>query len=294
MMKKRKDDPGGKRKRFGVVEAGILLLFLVGLGILTYPVISDQWNRYRNSRLIDTYSRKIEAQPRRVLEDSWQEAVEYNRQHKQNVVYDVFEKDTEEYIKSHPYDELLDPLKNGVMGYLVIPKINLRLAIYHGTGKEALDQGCGHIRGTSLPVGGKGSHTVLSAHRGLPSAKLFTDLDQMKKKDVFYIHTLDRVLAYQVDQIQVVLPEETEALKLQEKEDRATLLTCTPYSINTHRLLVQGHRIPYKEPEKEEALAILHNRKLFLLAGGLGVFPLLAAGLGKRKKHRDSRKETGS
>ena len=146
------------------------------------------------------------------------------------------------------------------MGYLEIPKINVRLAIYHGIGPNALENGCGHIEGTSLPIGGESTHSVISAHRGLPSAKLFTDLDQMEVGDIFYINVLDETLAYKVDQILIVLPEETESLAIEEGKDLVTLVTCTPYGVNSHRLLVRGERTEYvTEDDVGDSGVILRN-----------------------------------
>lgn len=160
---------------------------------------------------------------------------------------------SEKYILKHPYDQLLDPDGNEIMGSLEIPKISVNLAIYHGIGEESLSQGCGHVEGTSLPIGGTGTHAVLAAHRGLANARLFTDLDQLGEGDVFYLHILDKTLAYEVDKIIVCLPEDTSGLTLEPDKDLVTLLTCTPYGVNTHRLLVRGSRIPYEEAKEKEA-----------------------------------------
>lgn len=249
-----------KRKHGPVYYLLIVVLILIGAGALSYPLFSSAWNNYRNRKLLSSYSDSVQNLQSSEVSRMWEEAQAYNAQHRSNNPVDPFSIEKEEYIKTHPYDDLLNPNEDGVMGELVIPKIGLRLPIFHGTGKEALEKGCGHLMGTSLPSGGVGNHTVLSAHRGLPSAKLFTDLDQVGIGDCFYLHILDQVLAYQVDQILTVLPEESEALAIDPSMDYATLVTCTPYGVNTHRLLVRGHRIPYHKSEKE---SVDHPNVLF-------------------------------
>ena len=186
----------------------------------------------------------------RILED----ARAYNRQHLFNTIADAFDGDGS-YIRTHPYDSLLDPGGDGVMGYLEIPKIQQDLVIFHGTGTTALERGVGHVEGTSLPVGGESTHAVLAGHRGLQQARLFTDLDLLAEGDKFFLHVLGDVYAYEIDRISVVLPEETQLLDIADGEDLVTLVTCTPYGINTHRLLVRGYRIPYSEKEHAEETA---------------------------------------
>jgi sortase A len=236
-----------------------LMIFLAGAGILAYPTVSDVWNRYRNSKLISTYMQTVQEMPKQNYDDLLQAAQDYNDRHTVNTIVDAFEDEDEseegadEASEADEYDLLLNPMGDSVMGYLDIPKIEVSLAIYHGVGSTALENGCGHIEGTSLPIGGLGTHAVISAHRGLPSARLFTDLDQMEIGDLFFITVLGEKLAYQVDQILTVLPEETEALAIEEGKDLVTLVTCTPYAVNTHRLLVRGHRIEYTEDVAAEA-----------------------------------------
>lgn len=239
-----------KRKHGPLYYILIVLLILIGAGALCYPLLSTVWNDHRNRQLLSSYSDSVQELASDEVSRMWKEARDYNAQHRVNNPVEPFSVEKEEYIKTHPYDDLLNPNGDGVMGELEIPKISVRLPIFHGTGAEALEKGCGHLTGTSLPTGGIGNHTVLSAHRGLPSAKLFTDLDQVEVGDCFYLQILDQVLAYQVDQILTVLPEESEALAIDPDMDYATLITCTPYGVNTHRLLVRGHRIPYQAPEK--------------------------------------------
>lgn len=225
---------------------GIILLFCVGFLVLAYPFISDVWNQLRTKQLVSSYQDQTDALSKEQMEAEFQRAREYNRAHEKNTLVDAFGKSVS---TGEAYQKILDPMKNGIMGYIEIPKISQRLVVYHGTGKEALEKGCGHIAGTSLPVGGKSTHAVIAAHRGLPSAKLFTDLDQMKEGDRFYLFILDKTLAYEVDQIKVVEPDCLEELQITEGKDYVTLFTCTPYSVNTHRLLVRGHRVKYVPDE---------------------------------------------
>ncbi len=224
-----------------------LIGLMIGAGILFYPTISSQWNRYRDSLLISEYNQTVDNYSEDQYRDVWEAAKAYNDQHVINYIMDAFDESSEEYILTHPYDTLLNPIGDYVMGYIEIPKIDVSLPIYHGVGNEALKKGAGHIEGTSLPIGGEGTHAVLSGHRGLPGRKLFTDLDLIEVGDQFYLKVLNDTLAYEVDQILTVLPHETSDLNLVPGEDLVTLVTCTPYGVNTHRLLVRGHRVDYNE-----------------------------------------------
>jgi sortase A len=214
-----------------------------------------------------------------------------------NTIIDAFDEEENDYVLSHPYDQVLNPSGNEIMGYIEIPKISVKLAIYHGIGTDALENGCGHIEGTSLPIGGIGNHAVISAHRGLPSAKLFTDLDQLEIGDLFYITVLDEKLAYKVDQIKTVLPEETEDLAIEDDKDLVTLVTCTPYGVNTHRLLVRGERTEYVEEEDSTTSGIIlrnplegTDRSQRLLVTGLLVFIVVLILMGIIMKISDHRK----
>lgn len=235
-----------KRKKY----IGFALLFLLGLSILLYPTFSDAWNQYRNAKLINTYETAVNDLPDKDYDRLWKEAKRYNREHTVNTFVDAFD-EKGDYILSDAYKKILDPDGEGLMGSIEIPKIQARIAIYHGISDDVLEKGAGHVEGTSLPVGGKSTHAVLAAHRGLPSAKLFTDLDQMEIGDVFFLHILGKTLAYKVDQIKTVLPSETEDLDIIKGGDHVTLLTCTPYGVNTHRLLVRGTRTKYVENKTE-------------------------------------------
>lgn len=257
------------------------LLFLIGFGILAYPTIANQWNTYRQSRLISGYDQAVSQMDEEDFDKAWEEARAYNATFEQNsIMSDVFGIDEADDIKGTEYWKVLNVGGDGIMGYITIPKINIKLAIYHGTDTDVLQTGVGHLNGTKLPVGGEGNHTVLSAHRGLPSAKLFTDIDQLKEKDRFYLHILDEDMAYEVDQILPMVDKDDydalqEALKVEEGQDYVTLFTCTPYGVNSHRLLVRGHRVPYDgeletTPTQSMVQAIQNYYMLYLLLG-LGV-----------------------
>jgi sortase A len=252
MGKTRQKKQRKQKKRNVLLTIIIVAIFLVGFGLLMYPTFSNLWNEYRNSRLITKYSETVESMSDEDIENEWNEAAAYNEQHRSNTIVDAFSEENDDTELTSPYKDLLNLSGDGVMGSIEIPKIDVNLAIYHGTGSDVLERGVGHVEGTSLPVGGSGTHCVLAGHRGLPSAKLFTDLDELEVGDIFYIHVLDRTLAYQVDQIKTVLPEDTEDIAIEEGKDYVTLLTCTPYGVNTHRLLVRGVRIPYEEAEEQE------------------------------------------
>lgn len=274
----------------------LLLGFFAGALIYLYPTISDTWNFYRNQRLIADYDTSVENLSDKKYRKIMKAAREYNKQHKINRILDVFDDDND-YVLTHPYDTLLNPGENDIMGYLSIPKIDQELAIYHGAGKTALEKGVGHIEGTSLPIGGKNTHAVLSAHRGLPGAKLFTDLDRMKIGDRFYITVLNKKLAYEVDQIVTVLPYEQEELAIEKGEDLVTLVTCTPYAVNTHRLLVRGHRVPYAEEEPENLMERITETtgytRIIRMAAIITffVFVLVFWIASQRKKRRKRRKK---
>lgn len=211
------------------------LVFLLGFALLAYPSFSDYWNSFHQSEAIMHYAKAVaemeEEDYSRILES----AKAYNATHPIN--WNFTDKDREEYNKELNFND------DGTMGYIEIPKINVKLSIFHGTDESVLQTSIGHLEGTSLPVGGLGTHSVLSGHRGLPSARLFSDLDQLREGDIFTIHVLNETLTYEVDQIRVVLPTDLSTLTIDSKQDYLTLVTCTPYGINTHRLLVRGHRI---------------------------------------------------
>ena len=225
------------KKKHDFSTYALILILLIGLSLLLYPSFADYWNSFTQTRVITNYSQQVAQLDKEEYDHIWQEAYEYNTSliaRSNNYLLSDEQKET--------YTQLLNLDGHGLMGYMEIPSIGTELAVYHGTEEAVLSVAVGHLEWTSLPVGGANTHTVFSGHRGLPSARLFTDLDKVAVGDYFLLHILDETLTYEVDQIRIVLPEETEDLLIQEGKDLCTLVTCTPYGINTHRLLVRGHR----------------------------------------------------
>jgi sortase A len=232
-MEKKKDRKSGRK-----FSAFLLIILFAGLALLLYPTISDRWNALHQSRAIASYVETVEGLDEDAYEEILHEAEEYNASLTRS---DSRFLPSEEETKL--YDSMLDISGSGIMAYVEIPKLDISLPIYHGTDEEVLQTAIGHIQGSSLPVGGEGTHCVISGHRGLPSAKLFTDIDQLAEGDIFIIRVLDETLTYEVDQIHIVEPDDISLLEIEEDMDLCTLVTCTPYGINSHRLLVRGHRI---------------------------------------------------
>lgn len=216
----------------------LILVFLVGLSLLLYPTLSDYWNSFHQSRAIASYVETVADMGNQEYEAMLAAAEAYNEELAETgVKWKLSDEALEEY------NSLLNVSDSGIMGYIEIPSINVYLPIYHGTSDAVLQTGVGHLEGSSLPVGGESTHAIISGHRGLPSAKLFTNLDQLTEGDTFQLYVLDETLTYEVDQILIVEPDDLSALTIEEGEDYCTLVTCTPYGVNTHRLLVRGHRI---------------------------------------------------
>ena len=223
-------------------------MIIIGLSLILYPIISNKFNSLNYQRVIGNYSNTVEEITKQ--EEMFNAAKNYNSSLIGTDITDAFTDPNR--TSSSEYLAILNVDNNGMIGYISIPKIDVRIPIYHGTSSDILQKGVGHLEGSSLPIGGESTHAILSAHRGLPSSRLFTDLDQLKEGDIFYIYVLDEVLAYKVDQILVTEPEETEALKIVEGKDYVTLVTCTPYAVNTHRLLVRGERVEYDQNTIED------------------------------------------
>ena len=230
----------------------IILLFLAGLGIVLYPYVSEYVNAKHASRVVVNYDDTVKEITPEDFSQYFEVAEEYNERLRQNP--NPFSEDN----RTEGYETALNVDGSGMMGYLEIPKISVKLPFYHGTSGAVLNEAVGHLEGSSLPVGGEGTHVVLSAHRGLPSAKLFTDLPELGEGDIFILNVLDRKMTYQVDQILTVLPTELEALEVEDGQDYVTLMTCTPYGINTHRLLVRGHRIENPPEEEVKSIPVVH------------------------------------
>lgn len=268
-----------KRKISGILFG---LMFLLGFAILIYPTVSNQWNTYRQNQLISSYEELIGKMAEEDFTKEWEKANAFNDTIIHNNIFgDVFGENGDD-IKNTEYWQILNVGNDGVMGYVSIPKINVKLSIYHGTADDVLQTGIGHLNGTKLPIGGESTHSVLAAHRGLPSARLFTDIDQLERGDMFYIHVLDETLAYQVDQILDMVDKDDnetlqKALQIEEGQDYVTLFTCTPYGVNSHRLLVRGTRVPYNGEEEIESTAAesmlksIQNYYMIYLILGLSV-----------------------
>lgn len=245
----------------------LVLVFFVGLSVLLYPSISNFVNERNQSRAVANYDKSVANMDEKDYTDYFEQADAYNKKLEETpgAFYDPEE--------IPDYDTILDVTGTGIMGYVYIEKIGVKLPIYHGTSEGVLQEAAGHLQGTSFPVGGEGTHAVLSAHRGLPSAKLFTDLDKIEVGDTFTVNILDRVLTYEVDDISIVLPNEVDKLQIEPGQDYVTLMTCTPYGINTHRLLVRGHRVDTVETK------VIHVTAEAFRVEPVVVAPILAAPL---------------
>ena len=267
------------KKKAGNLVIGII--FLAGLSLLLYPFVANQWNNYRQKQLISGYEQVVsdkEAAEGIDYDAERKKAEDYNEALLPCVLPDSFAL-AESSGVDPVYMNTLNIAGDEMMGSVEIPKINIKIPIYHTTEEDVLNKGAGHLEGSSLPVGGANTHAVISAHRGLPSASLFTDLDQMKVGDHFLLPGGDETLGYEVDKISVVKPEDTSALAVEDGQDLVTLLTCTPYGVNTERLLVRGHRVPYVEEEVKEEKTVLsgsslHTNYLLWVFVGLSVTAL--------------------
>lgn len=260
-----------KRRRITTIL--LVILLIIGFGMVAYPWVSNGLFASSQAYIIEDYRDAVETMDTEEIEEAKEEALEYDRTEISSGTGDPFT-EADANIDSGNYANILNV--GDVMGYLDIPKLHVTLPIYHGTGELAMREGVGHMEGTSMPVGGSSTHCVLASHSGLTDAKLFTDLDKMKIGDKFYLTVLDEKLTYQVDQINVVLPNDTSKLQVKQGEDYVTLLTCTPTGMNTHRLLVRGMRIPNEE---EEVVAQKPISDLTILGIIWWMLPLMAAGL---------------
>ena len=238
----------------------LLVIFIVGIGLIAYPSFSDYWNSFHQTRAIMNYSEAVANMDQKKYDTLIQAAEDYNTElAKTGINWTMSDEQKEKY------DSLLNFDGTGNMGYINIPKINVELPIYHGTSDSVLQTSIGHLEETSLPVGGESTHTVLSGHRGLPSAKLFTDLDQLSEGDTFTLNILNQTLTYEVDQIRIVEPTDLSDLQIVDGQDLCTLVTCTPYGINTHRLLVRGHRIANQNGEAQVIADALQIRPIYIM-----------------------------
>ena len=267
----------------------LLFILLAGAGLLVYPTFADWWNSFHQSRAIAGYAEKVsqidDAEYEKMIED----ARAYNKTllERGDGRFNMTDEERE------TYNSVLDIDGSGIMGYVDIPKINVSLPIYHGTDEAVLQIAVGHIEGTSLPVGGEGTHCVISGHRGLPSAKLFTDLDQLQEGDIVQITVLDETLTYEIDQIRIVLPNELQELAIDPKKDYLTMVTCTPYGINSHRMLVRGHRIDNPDAGEvrvtSDASQIEPLHVLPVVIGIIAAFYMIFMFISSRRRSRNVR-----
>lgn len=265
----------------------VVIVLLVGVGFLAYPTVSDWWNSFHQSRAISGYIEAVNELSPEEYERIWTDAEAYNKSllsHAQ-----TFQLDPEQQAY---YESQLNIEGNGIMAYLEVPAINVKLPVYHGLSEGVLQVAIGHMEDTSLPVGGESTHCVVSGHRGLPSAKLLTDLDRISEGDVFMFHTLNETLTYEVDQIRIVEPTETSDLQIVPGEDLATMVTCTPYGINSHRMLVRGHRVPTVASDRVVAEAEQVSPVVVAAAVGIPVmFVVLVIALIATRKRPSVKKE---
>ena len=261
----------------------LVSMLLIGLSLVLYPTISNYWNSLHQSRIVAGYVQDVEDMSDENKADMLAAAQAYNQTLRQGVTPGLDLSNSEIDF----YNKTLDVSGTGIMAYVEIPKLNTILPIYHGTDEGVLRIAIGHIPGKSLPVGGKGTHAVISGHRGLPSAKLFTNIDRLAKGDTFMIQVLDETLTYEVDQILTVLPNDMSAVAIDPEQDYVTLVTCTPYGVNTHRLLVRGHRIPNKENAvRITTEASLENNLLIVVAVIIAIILLIIIGIYHKLRHR--------
>ena len=272
-----------KRRYFRIVIAGII--FILALLLTLYPVISNIYNQRHQSLIHTAYEEVLQQADTQDLERIRELAIAYNEAIVPGTAEEAYSQ-AALLEASVDYQSQLDPSGNGIMGYIEIPKISVNLPIYHGTDSDTLERGAGHLLGSSLPVGGNSTHTIITGHSGLATQKMFTDLEQLQEGDIFYIHVLGEVLAYQVFHKEAVLPHDTTRLGISQNEDFCTLVTCYPTGVNTHRLLVQGTRIPYEEAEVIEEVVQLEAEPesrwedQYMMGIWLGLLGLLIAALG--------------
>ncbi len=233
------------RKKSRIPIIIFIIFIIIGMLIMLYPVICNFINSRSSQSVIKSYSTSISSYDKSRYDALMQAAMDYNSKLSGTTVVDAFSSGDDD--ESQEYNNILNISDTGIMGYIEIPKIDVKIPIYHGTSTKVLQKGAGHLKDSSFPIGGASTHAILAGHRGLPTSRLFTDLNQLKVGDLFYIYILDKTLAYQVDKVQIVEPSNVEPLRLQEGKDYVTLVTCTPYAVNTHRLLVRGTRVEYKK-----------------------------------------------
>lgn len=275
------------RKRFARLDIFLVLAFLCGFGVLVYPPVANFWNSLQQGKAIAVYNDAVSSMAPADFAAEWARVDAYNRALSQSRRLNLRPSEAE----ITEYKTLLDPANNGVMGHIEINKIGVDLPIYHTVDDSVLAVGVGHIPGTSLPGGGESTHTVFSGHRGLPSSKLFTDLDRVEEGDIFILHVMDRVLYYQVDQIRIVEPQGIDDLEIMPGKDYVTLVTCTPYAINTHRLLVRGHRVAFSPQGYVPADAVVMDSVLVSMFMTIPLFTVGCVAYITARRRRKTRRK---
>lgn len=280
-MRKKKKETKKKEKKSGISFGSVFfsIIMIIGIGLMLYPSITNLVNEGHQTVAIADYDKVTESLSEKEKEKIWNEALEYNQLLSSNNVMHLNKTNEAAYQKT------LNITGTGIMGYIKIPKCNIELPIYHGTSKEILQVGVGHLEGTSLPVGGKGTHCAVSGHTGLPSSKMFNNITELKEGDLFMIKTLGKTLTYKVDNIKVVLPNDAKSITRVPGKDYCTLITCTPYGVNSHRLLVRGHRTKniYPEPNVSKV------DKIAIMMVFIGIIMLVSwfwSGINKKRKRK--------
>lgn len=296
--KSRAEEPQGKKKgkqgkkkkkKISITNILLVLIMLAGIGILAYPSVSDWWNSMHATQAIAGYVEAVETMTKEEKEAIFAKAKEYNDSLPNGVNFNISE---EQYAE---YASILDITGTGIMGYIQIQSIGVNLPVYHGVDEGILQIAVGHIPGSSFPIGGERTHAVMSGHRGLPSAKLFSDLDKLSEGDVFTVTVLDETFTYMIDQIRIVLPEETDELAIVDDKEYATLVTCTPYGVNSHRMLMRGHRIANIDGKATPADAVRIPTYMVIPAVGIPLLFIVLAGMliyYRKKKPGKTTKET--
>ena len=269
--------------------------YLMAFSLILYPVVSNYINQMNSTTIATDYEQEVSHLSEEQENAMIKQAQDYNESLIGiGSIADPFSESNENQTEDDEYNKLLKIDDTGMMGYIDIPKLDVVLPVYHGTSEKVLQSGVGHLKNTSLPVGGESCHAVLSGHRGLANAKIFTDLNKMEVGDVCYIKVLHHTFAYQVDQILTVLPSDTDALQIEKGKDYVTLVTCTPYAVNTHRLLVRGTRIPYEEAQKIDEEVGLHHTipfNLILLIGGIVALIIIWVSIKSHKRRKEKKHE---
>ena len=286
IKKKEKPKKKKKKKKKGPSISTIILtvIMLAGIAIIAYPTVSDWWNSMHATRAISEYVEKVDSLSKEEKEAIFEKAREYNESLPNGVDFELTDEEYAEYAK------ILDITGTGIMGYVQIKSIGVNLPVYHGVDEGILQIAVGHIPGSSFPIGGERTHALMSGHRGLPSAKLFSDLDKMKEGDTFTVTVLDETVTYMVDQIRIVLPEETQDLGIVEGEDYCTLITCTPYGVNSHRLLMRGRRVSNLDEAAMPAEAVRIPGYITVPAVGIPILFVVLAGMLIRYRRKPAKK----